>query len=68
MRYKDLRRQYLAKEFKGLSALDVYNIGRELYEEEQLRRPDIRYVSNLTLFGNIAIRRFLRGKPERRLP
>ena len=69
MGYKDCMKREAKKEFRGLSALDAYYIGRELYMEEVRRRQEIvKYASNITQIGSMLIQRFLDGKPERRLP
>lgn len=75
MNYSDRKKIELSRELRDeksiASATDLYNLGKEIYEAERLDRLDLSRGcpwAPRTPLGELAVQRYLRGEPKRRLP
>ena len=71
MGYKsDPRKREIKRNVRGMDAIDVYWQGRKDDELDSERRfADAKYISNLTPYGDMLVRRYrIVGFPQRRLP
>lgn len=71
MGYREKWKQELKKKFKNKTAMDLYLMGQKVKEYElESRDTGGHYLPsfNRTRIGDIALARYWRGRPERRLP